>query len=55
MDEINVKGKAILPGSTDEAQPSDVSINKPFKGLMSEEWKIFMDEPTTEKDFTQNW
>jgi transposase-like protein len=53
MDQINVKGFAILAGHTDKAQPCDVVVNKPFKQYMREEWEAFINEPTVPADFTK--
>jgi hypothetical protein len=38
---------AVIPGGlTSQLQPLDISVNKPFKGLMHEEWEKWIEAPT---------
>jgi len=38
---------AVIPGGlASQLQPLDVSVNKPFKGFMHEEWAKWIEAPT---------
>ena len=38
--------EAIPGGLTSQLQPLDISVNKPFKGFMCEEWAKWIEAPT---------
>ena len=41
------KHLAVIPGGlTSQLQPLDISVSKPFKGCMHEEWAKWIEAPT---------
>lgn len=50
----NTKALLVPAGCTSLVQPLDVSLNKPFKNKMRDEWKRWLDVPVEEQQLTKS-